>query len=102
MHNHQGCCGGGCGCENAHGGEYPTCSHFQCFFKTLLIIGGLNWGLVGLGSFFNGNWNVVNLLLGRWPVAENIVYLLVGLSALGALVHICKLCKCSGDKHRMN
>ncbi len=28
----------------------------------LLIIGGLNWGLVGLGEWFGGNWNVVNLL----------------------------------------
>jgi uncharacterized membrane protein YuzA (DUF378 family) len=48
----------------------------------LLVIGGLNWGLVALGSWMGGNWNVVNLLLGSWPVVENIVYLLVGLSAL--------------------
>ncbi len=48
----------------------------------LLAIGGLNWGLVGLGSFLNMNLNVVNLLLGSIPVAENIVYLVVGVCAL--------------------
>lgn len=53
---------------------------------TLLLIGGLNWGLVGLGMLFKGNWNVVNLLLGRWPVVEAIVYLLVGLMAVKVIV----------------
>lgn len=49
----------------------------------LVIIGGLNWGLVALGTWINsGNWNVVNLLLGSWPTVENLVYLLVGLGAL--------------------
>ena len=47
----------------------------------LLVIGGLNWGLVGLGGFFGGNWNVVNLIFGTWPSVEWIVYILVGLSA---------------------
>ena len=48
----------------------------------LLIIGGLNWGLMGIGYFANANWNVVNLLLGSWPSVESIVYILVGLSAV--------------------
>lgn len=48
----------------------------------LLIIGGLNWGLVGIGGFAGANWNVVNLLLGSWPSVEWIVYILVGLSAV--------------------
>ncbi len=42
----------------------------------LLVIGGLNWGLTALG------WNVVNMLLGAWPMVETIVYVLVGLSAI--------------------
>lgn len=42
----------------------------------LLIIGGLNWGLTALG------YNLVNLLLGSWPVVEKTVYILVGLSAI--------------------
>ena len=48
----------------------------------LLIVGGLNWGLVGLGGFLGGDWNIVHMLLGSWPSVEWIVYILVGLSAL--------------------
>ena len=48
----------------------------------LVIIGGLNWGLVALGSYMGGNWNIVNLILGSVPALETLVYLLVGISAL--------------------
>ena len=53
---------------------------------TLLIIGGLNWGLVGLGMLIDTDLNVVNMILGTVPVAEAIVYLLVGVMALKVLV----------------
>jgi uncharacterized membrane protein YuzA (DUF378 family) len=52
----------------------------------LTIIGGLNWGLVGLGGLMGSNWNLVTLLLGTWPVLEMVVYVLVGLSAVYLLV----------------
>lgn len=55
--------------------------------KILVIIGGLNWGLVGLGNFMESNWNVVNLILGSIPTVESIVYVLVGLSAIKMLVN---------------
>jgi uncharacterized membrane protein YuzA (DUF378 family) len=42
----------------------------------LVIIGGLNWGLVGLFDF-----NLVDAIFGAGTVA-NIVYILVGISAL--------------------
>ena len=45
----------------------------------LVIIGGLNWGLVGLGGFLGGDWNVVHMILGSWPSVESFVYLLVGI-----------------------
>jgi hypothetical protein len=48
----------------------------------LLVIGGLNWGLVAIGAYMDSNWNVVNLILGSIAWLENLVYLLVGLSAL--------------------
>lgn len=48
----------------------------------LVIIGALNWGLVGIGGFAGSNWNVVNLIFGSVPWLEWVVYLLVGLSAL--------------------
>jgi hypothetical protein len=43
----------------------------------LLIVGGLNWGLVGLF-----NYNLVTTLLGAWPIVERAVYVLVGIAAL--------------------
>ena len=52
--------------------------------KWLVIIGGLNWGLEGVGKFMSNNLNVVDLLLGKianGAVAHG-VYVLIGLSAL--------------------
>jgi len=43
----------------------------------LVIIGGLNWGLVGLL-----NMNLVELIFGSIPVLVQAIYILVGLSAL--------------------
>jgi len=43
----------------------------------LVIIGGLNWGLVGIGG-----WDLVSIILGSIPILAQIVYILVGLSAL--------------------
>ncbi len=48
----------------------------------LVIIGGLNWGLVGIGGYLGSNWNVVNLIFGSVSWLENLIYLLVGISAL--------------------
>jgi hypothetical protein len=59
----------------------------------LVLVGGLNWGLVGLGGFFGGeDWNVVHLVLGQWQTVEWLVYVLVGLSALW-LAFKCASCK---------
>jgi uncharacterized membrane protein YuzA (DUF378 family) len=65
----------------------------------LVIIGGLNWLLVGLGGFFGGNWNVVNLIFGSIPWLESLVYVLVGLSAVYELFthrKNCRACTPSG------
>jgi uncharacterized membrane protein YuzA (DUF378 family) len=43
----------------------------------LVIIGGLNWGLVGFFQF-----DLVEKILGSWPILVRIVYDLVGLSAV--------------------
>ncbi len=55
----------------------------------LLVIGGLNWLLVGLF-----NWNLVVALLGNWPMLVQIVYVLVGLSAIVEIVGHKSNCKC--------
>lgn len=43
----------------------------------LLVIGGLNWGLVGLFHF-----NLVSMLFGSMPALESLVYIVVGLAAV--------------------
>ncbi len=45
--------------------------------KILLIIGGLNWGLIGLFQF-----NLVNVIFGNMEAIARIIYVLVGLAAL--------------------
>lgn len=47
---------------------------------TLIVIGALNWGLVGLFDF-----NLVAALFGPDSWFTNFIYILVGLSALVAL-----------------
>jgi uncharacterized membrane protein YuzA (DUF378 family) len=76
-----GKCGGGC--------------VVSCVSKTLVIIGGLNWGLIGLGMLLGSvnSWNVVNMLLGSWPMVEGVVYVLVGVAAIMKIFG-CKCAKC--------
>lgn len=57
----------------------------QLVATLLVVVGAVNWGLVGLGGFMGSNWNVVNMLLGSWPQVEWVVYVLVGLSGLWLL-----------------
>lgn len=52
----------------------------------LVIIGALNWGLVGIGEFVGGNWNLVNLLFGTISSLEAVVYVLVGAGAVVLLL----------------
>ncbi len=55
----------------------------------LVLVGALNWGLVGLFGF-----NLVNYLLGSWPTVERVVYVLVGLGAV-AMLFACHCKKCN-------
>jgi len=55
----------------------------------LVVIGGLNWGLVGI----NPSYDLVMLLLGFMPVLAQLVYLLVGVSAVYVATIIMKLAR---------
>ena len=46
----------------------------------LLMVGGLNWGLIGLFNF-----NLVSFLFGETSTLSRVVYVVVGLSALYSL-----------------
>ena len=63
------------------------------FSVILLWIGGLNWGLVGLGGFMGSDWNVVHKILGFSSSIEWIVYVLVGLAAVYELATHKNMCK---------
>jgi uncharacterized membrane protein YuzA (DUF378 family) len=83
--NVKGCCGKGCGCS------------ISKIAKVLTIIGGLNWGFIGLGMVFGGifaDWNVIHMIFGRGLLLEGIVYVLIGFSALVYLFGCrCKKCQ---------
>ena len=53
----------------------------------LVVVGGLNWLLEAF------NWNLVEALLGSWPMIVKIVYILVGISAILLVVTHKKSCK---------
>jgi len=58
---------------------------------TLVIVGALNWGLIGLFEY-----NFVNAILGGVPVLERFVYILVGLAGVMMILKLfrkCPLCK---------
>ncbi len=53
----------------------------------LVVVGALNWGLVGVGYFMSQDLNVVHMILG--PVSmdlEAIVYILVGVAGIWMLM----------------
>ena len=59
----------------------------------LLVVGGLNWGLYGIGMFIGTNLNLVNLLFGWIPTVEYIIYILVGVSAVVHALSCMKSCQ---------
>jgi len=63
----------------------------------LLVVGGLNWLLVGVGGFAGSDWNVVAMIFGTWPQVEWLVYVLVGLSAIYELATHRKNCRVCGS-----
>lgn len=55
----------------------------------LVLIGALNWGLVGAFNF-----NLVNAIFGSITWLERAIYVIVGLAAIGAAIGCrCKSCK---------
>ncbi len=83
-------------CNNCHGSKGGWCGcTCSVIMKALVIVGGINWGLVGAGMLAGSmdSWNLVNMLLGSWPMVEAIVYLLVGVAAVASIFG-CKCKKC--------
>lgn len=69
--------------ETAQTASYHQASRFNALdwiAQALLIVGGLNWGLVGLFDF-----DLVATLFGSGSMLSRTVYILVGASALWGL-----------------
>ncbi|MDA3836400.1 MAG: DUF378 domain-containing protein [Nanoarchaeota archaeon] len=49
----------------------------------LLIIGGLNWGLVGIFNF-----NLVSAIFGEMSLLSKIIYSLVGISGIVQIIEL--------------
>ena len=56
----------------------------------LVIVGALSWGAIGVAGV-----NPLERLLGSYPMALKVVYILVGLAGLMKLVMCVKACPCS-------
>lgn len=65
----------------------PKLNALDWIAMILVIVGGLNWGLVGAANF-----NLVAAIFGTTALAK-IVYILVGLSAIYLAIVSPKLCK---------
>lgn len=62
----------------------------------LVIIGGLNWGLIGLFNF-----NLVSAIFGDMTLLARLVYIVVGVAAIYTIIYLfkaAKLCTCSTEK----
>lgn len=59
------------------GGKKMNKNIMDWISMVLVIVGGLNWGLVGAFNF-----DLVKAILGSIPFLQNLVYILVGLSAI--------------------
>lgn len=57
-------------------------SELHILSKLLVIIGALNWGLVGLLDF-----DLVATLFGKKSIISKLVYILVGLSGVYMIMH---------------
>jgi len=51
--------------------------------KILVIIGGLNWGLVGAFEF-----NLVDAIFGAGSAGSRVVYIIVGVAALVTIIDL--------------
>ncbi|MBI3306119.1 DUF378 domain-containing protein [Candidatus Nomurabacteria bacterium] len=88
-------------CHGNWGGRCTT----GLIAKILLVVGGINWGLVGVGMLMDADWNVINMLLGSWSAVEAIVYILVGIAAIVKIFGCrCKVCMagCSCEPNTMD
>ncbi len=62
--------------------------YLNCIAMILMIIGSINWGLIGLFNF-----NLVAVIFGTIPILVHIIYIIVGLAGIWG-IYMC-VTKCS-------
>lgn len=60
-----------------------TVKTWEMIASLLLIVGGINWGLVGVFGY-----NLLETILGSYPTLLQVVYGLVGISGVFTLVNM--------------
>lgn len=58
----------------------------------IMIIGGINWGLVGLFNF-----NLVSFLFGNGTVLTRIIYIIIGVCSFICIRGLCMSDNCSSS-----
>jgi uncharacterized membrane protein YuzA (DUF378 family) len=64
----------------------------------LVVVGGLNWGLIAIAEFDLVAW-IVGLTFGETNAVSRVIYGLVGLSAAYLAVQLPALARRVGDPH---
>ena len=65
----------------------PT--YYDWIALIIVIIGGLNWGLIGLFNF-----NLIGVLFGDMSILSRLIYTIVGIATLYVLFVGAKMCRC--------
>lgn len=60
----------------------------DCILLTIIIIGAINWGLIGLFRF-----DLIAFLFGTMSWVTRVIYVLVGISGIYMLSLYAKMCK---------
>jgi len=77
--------------REAHGTAVRRFNAMDWISMILLIVGGLNWGLVGLADF-----DLVAAIFGEGSAFSRLVYILVGLAALYSIYTTMKMGRRNG------
>jgi uncharacterized protein len=69
---------------------------------TLLLVGGLNWGLVGVAKFDLVAWICGGMNFGETNAASRIVYTLVGVAAVYGIASLLRRSESSALRSRVD
>jgi len=81
----------------AHDAAHKSQSVLGSIALALVIVGAINWGLVGLFNF-----NLVSVIFGETSLVTRVVYILVGLAGLYALSLYPRVSKAPQVTHDVN